>query len=504
MNNVDRTDKKSKWTIMKYVKNFGLLVKYASLIRRLNARVDEESIAEINTIMKDLHVYQPRFGKPSLDTTNFKICQIVYSMFAYRNDTSENREIVFSPLGNLLLDNLDKSGWVAKIYATMLYGLPFSHPYNKMNPSFDLFPVRLLFRLLSDERLDCTLFEDEVFYHVFWTKQTDNGSYERLVKALLRFRALSDKKKLAMCTLRRSEEDALANALHETKYLFGQLQSAGIAVVRKGRQIGTLRQGGFGRRDIPDFLSPEESAAVKPTGHRKYAMNEIRLAPAVKPLVSALLSEYPFTERPHDLLNTLGRQDYVLHLYNFYPPELLADLGISKSRVQTMLHISKDIDQYSRNREAGDCYRFEEVLADAFNEFDDVTAKTIGGAGNTDIECLYLTIDEKFAVEAKSTRGKLTGINAGRLQLHRNKIKAKYTIVVAPYYMPSVEADIAGTDNVMVTASSLSNFLYQSAVHRPGGFSYAPLYDIVRNNMGRNITTYVNDYVAGTFGIGRG
>ena len=503
MNKTDRADKKSKWTVMKYVNDFSLIVKYASLVRRLNAKVDEKSIVQINEIMKTLKIYQPREGKPSVDTTDFKIRQIVYFMFAYRNDESKSKEIVFSPLGNLLLDNLDKTDWVAKIFATMLYGLPFSHPYNKMNPSFDLYPMRLLFKLLSDERLGYKLYEDEVFYHVFWTKQIDNRSYERLVNTLLKFRTLPDKKKWEMCTHRLSEEDALANALHETTYLFGQLQSAGIVTINKGRKIGSLRQGGFGRHDIPDFLSPEELAQHKPTGIRMYAMNEIQLTPTVKPLITVLLSKYPFTEKPHDLLGTLGKQDYVLHLYNFYPLELLTDLGISKNRLQMMLQISKDINRFSRNSEEGDCYKFEDVLADAFNEFDDVSAKTIGGAGNTDIECLYLTIDEKFAIEAKSTRNKLSGINAGRLQLHRSKIKAKYTIVVAPYYKPSVETDIAGTDNVMITASSLSNFLYQSAVHSPDGISYDSLYGIVRKNMGKNITTHVNDYVAKAFGIGK-
>ena len=76
--------------------------------------------------------------------------------------------------------------------------------------------------------------------------------------------------------------------------------------------------------------------------------------------------------------------------------------------------------------------------------------------------------------------------------------------MVAPYYKPSVETDIAETENVMITASSLSNFLYQSAVHDAENLSYAPLYRIVRNNMGTNITSSVNEYVARTFGIGRG
>ena len=501
MDAVDRRNKKAKWTVMKYVNSFELIVKYAKLIRELNAKVDEQTVREINVIMKDLDIYQPKYGKPSVDTTNFKICQIVYFMFAYRNEKSE--EIVFSPLGNLLLDNLDKKDWVAKIFAAMLYGMPFNHPFNKMNPSFNLYPFRIIFKLLSDSRLDYKLYQDEVFYHVFWLKGIDEESYERLVTALLSFRRMSPEAKYQLFTEKLSVQDALANALHETTYLFGQLESAGIVSKSGGDCVGTLRQGGFGRQEIPDFITPEELAKHKPTGVRAYKTEWISLNGGVRSLVNALLSAYPYSEKPHDLLDTLGRQDYILHLYNFYPKELLADLGIRQDRIEAMLQLSRNINKYSRNQQGGDCYRFENVLADAFNEFCDVDAHTIGGSGNTDVECIYLAIDEKFAIEAKSTQTKLGGINAGRLQLHRDKINARYTIIVAPYYTPSVETDIADAPNVMVTASSLSNFLYQSAVHNPSGISYEPLYEIIKQSLGTNITSKVNDYVSRCYGIGK-
>lgn len=503
MNPIIRKDKKSKWTVMKYVRDIRLLVQYADLIRDLKAKVDEDTIIEINSTMEKLGVYQPKFGEPSVDTTNFKICQIVYSMFAYRNDDSDNKEIVFSPLGNLLLDNLDKRDWVAKIFATMLFGLPFNHPFNKMNPSFNIYPYRLLFKLLSDDRLNYTLYQDEVFYHVLWTKSIDECSYENLVKTILSYRELSCDVKFEMCKVMLSVEDALANALHETSYLFGQLQSAGIATIFGGEKIGILRQGGFGRKDVPDFPTAEELANYEPTGKRMYKKEGIRLNQNLISLINNLLTSYPYYEKPHDLLNTLGSQDYILHLYNFYPQELLIDLGIEQKKIETILQITKDINKYSRNQEDGDCYKFECTLCDAFNEFIDVEAKTIGGSGNTDVECIYLTINEKFAVEAKSTQTKVGGINAGRLKLHRNKINAKYTIIVAPYYKPSVEDDITGTDNVLITASSLSNFLYQSAIHSQDEMSYEPLYQIIEQSLGENITTKVNEYVARTFGIGK-
>lgn len=503
-NNIDRSNKKAKWTLMKYVKNFGLLVNYAQLLRDLKAKIDEESVIEINSIMEEMGVYQPRYGKPSVDTTNFKICQIVYSMFAYKNNESEAKEVVFSPLGNLLLDHVDDPDMVSKIFATMLYAMPFNHPFNKMSPSFNIYPFRLVFKLLTDKRIDNVLYEDELFYYVLWVKSIDENSYEELVESIKVFRSISPEEKLAIFTERLSVQDSLANALHETHYLFGQLESSGIVKVHKGKKIGTLHHGGFGRKDVPDYLTPSELSVVKFTGHRSYHNTFISLNPNVVALLEALLSNYPYDEKPHDLSDVLGTHEYILQVYNFYPKELLESLGMKQERIQNILRITEDIKRLSRNQEVGDCYRFQTVLADAFNEFDDVEAQEIGGAGNTDVECLYLTINEKFDVEAKSTQTKQGELNSGRLRLHRKKIGSKYTIVVAPYYKSSVESDIAETETVMITASSLANFLYQFSIHsKDGNMPYKPLYDIVQSALGTNITSRVNDYVYSHFGIGK-
>lgn len=503
MNNIDRSNKKGKWTVMKYVNDFDTIIEYANVIRDLKAKIDDNSIIEINSIMEDLKIYVPRFGRPSIDTTFFKICQLIYFMVAYRSE-STNKELVFSPLGNLLLDNLDNEEWKKKIFATMLYGMPFNHPYNKMTPDFNLYPYRLIFKLLMDDRLNKVLYIDDVFYYVLWTKEINQKSYDNLVNNILEFRKISPQDKYNIFTKKLSLEDALANALHETTYLFGQLASAGIVSTIEGEKVGTLCHGGFGREEVPDFLPPEKLATIVRTGKRSYTTGGIKLLPEMYSLLSNLLHTYSFDEKPHDLLDTLGRQDYILHLYNFYPHELLKELGIShQNRIQTMLQITKDIQKYSRNADFGDCYSFEDALENAFNEFVDVDAHKIGGAGNTDIECIYLTINEKFDIEAKSTQTKLGGINAGRLQLHRNKIASKYTIIVAPYYKPSVEMDIINTPNVMITASSLSNFLYQYTIHTKNDISYKPLYDIIKSSLGTNITSKVNDYVARNFGIGK-
>ena len=74
--------------------------------------------------------------------------------------------------------------------------------------------------------------------------------------------------------------------------------------------------------------------------------------------------------------------------------------------------------------------------------FINVEAQKKGGAGHTDIECLYYSKLKKFAVEAKSTANKLSGVNAGRLREHRNEIGGEYTIVITSRYVPAAKRDI--------------------------------------------------------------
>ena len=97
-----------------------------------------------------------------------------------------------------------------------------------------------------------------------------------------------------------------------------------------------------------------------------------------------------------------------------------------------LLELPRLIETYANNPENETAYLFEEVLDEGFSMFYNVETKRIGGAGHTDIECLYITKRKrkKFAVESKSTANKLSGINVGRLREHREEIGGEYTIVI--------------------------------------------------------------------------
>ena len=125
--------------------------------------------------------------------------------------------------------------------------------------------------------------------------------------------------------------------------------------------------------------------------------------------------------------------------------------------------------------------------------FYNIKAEKIGGAGNTDIECLYITKKKKFAVDAKSTKNKLSGINSGRLAGHRDKIAGEYTIVVTPRYVPAVLQDIYSSPIVIIRANTFSEFLYNCIDNDVRKIDYENFDNIIIANLGKDISKNISN-----------
>lgn len=421
--NYDRSSTKEKWTFMKYIKNFDQIVSYAMKIRGMKSQIDSASLDEIQKEFENIGFYNPRFGKRNRTTLECKIRHIVYFMFGYTKKIGEDLKFVFSPLGNLLLDHYDNKEEVAKIFTAMLFSIEFHHPFNHMSKDFNLHPFRIIFKLLKDKRLGGILYNDEVFYYLAFIKKIDFYIYEQLVQDILKFRNMSCIEKMMLF---KKDESVLADSLHLWKYTVGTLENAGVLInhATDGIKYGNLIQG----KDTK----------------RTYRLEYVSIHPQVDTLITKMLEKYPFNEKTIMSRTDLFRSDKVTELYNFYPEELIDELGIKddkQERLLSILSITKKIEETSTNQAAGDCYTFEDVLTLAFNYFADVRAEKIGGAGNTDIECLYYKNNKKFDIEAKSTKNKLSSLNSGRLRSHRKRIGSEYTIVITPEYMPAVKYD---------------------------------------------------------------
>lgn len=503
-NNINYRDKKSKWTIMKYVASYDLLITYAEIIKNLKFLVDDKTIDEINKEFVKTGVYKP-IKKPSNFTTSFKIIQLCHNMFAYRSESVDEHKkmLVFTPLCNLLLQNKDDETKRGKIASTMLINLPFDNPYNKMDGSFNIFPYRLIFKLLLEKRIDCKLYLDEVFYLVAWTKEINKSSYNQLIKKILELRNTKYEDKYNLFTSSLCIEDSLANMLHETDYMFSQLCGAGIVDIYKGVKVGTLNHGGFGRNPIPDRLPQTLRQTYKPTGRRAYRKTFITLRDYMPEYLSKLLELCPYDEKPHDILANYCQRDYILKLYNFYPDILLDEIGIETellNRIKSINELNGKIKKFARNQDRGDDHRFENILTDTFNEFVDVFATLIANSGTTDIDCIFTKTNEKFDIDAKSTKNKLSSVNARRLEAHRIKVSSNYTIVITPQYTHGVLTDIENSDNVVLTVPALCNFLYNTILNGRE-LSYEPIDNIILEEKGIDISNKLTEYVATTFGF---
>lgn len=488
-----RNTTKDKWTIMMYMRDFDLMATYAYALRASN-NLSTDNIDDILAKMEADGVYHPRNGGSTF-TGTFKSIQIAWYMFGHYNKArkkDEEKKLVFSPLGNLLLDNLKDKEKVSRIFLTMLYGNGFRQPFSQMDERFNIYGFRLIFKLLRDARLGGILYDDEVFYYVMFVKTITPTDYEQLVSDILAFRRKPSAEKYSIF---KQNERVIGLACHEWRYATGMLQSAGILKIHEGREVGDLTYGSVNKK------------TGRPNAVRKYNENHVVLRSELIPLVDSLLASYPYHDKPYpeDEVCQKFNSSIVVEMYSFYPPELLKELGMDTEddkAIAAMLQIASDVNYYSRE-ETSTGAKFEYALTDAFNMFIDVDAERIGGAGNADIECVYYLPAngrKKFDIEAKSTSRKLAQINSRRLKTHRVKIGSKYTMIVTPNYSIGVLKDIEGENSVIIKSATLANYFYQYVLKHGRNISYSMLDEIVESNIGGDITDSVNAYVYSNFG----
>lgn len=494
----DRSSSREKWTIMMYMRDFDLMVTYAYALRASN-RLSNDNIDDILLKMERDGIYRPRNGGSTF-TGQFKSIQVAWYLFGYYNKSrkrEEEKKMVFSPLGNLLLDNVKDREKVSKIFLAMLFGNGFHQPFSQMDAHFNIYAFRLIFKLLRDKRLEGRLYNDEVFYLAMFLKTIDKKQYERLVKDILEMRNMSSEEKYKEFL---KDERVVGLACHEWRYATGMLQSAGIVSVNNdydGRVVGVLTYGNVSK------------ATGRPNAVRSYTEDYIVLNPKLTTFVDVMLENYPYYAKPYpeEEMDHRFNSSFVVDMYSFYPQELLTEIGMTSKEdkaIAAMLNIASEINYYAKE-ETATGENFEYALEDAFNMFADVEAERIGGAGNADIECIYIISSsqrKKFDIEAKSTSRKLMQINSRRLKTHRMKIGSKYTMIIAPSFARGVISDIEGENSVVIRSATLANYLYQYILREGRNISYRDLDAIVEDNIGSDITNCVDAYVYDNFGHG--
>lgn len=465
---------RDKWILYRHTNNLDIISAVAANLKTFSScSISKEDKLNLLKRLKELHFYKERNPSLPLDAINHRINTLAYYMFGYKQRIDGKNSFLFSPLGNLFLKHLGDPNKTRLIFFTMLWAMQYNHPHGGSNEKFKLYPFRLIFKLLTDERLNQELFAPEIAYLVVFLEKANNKTYEELVKKILEMRKWSNEKiKEAF----KKEEHVYVNSLYEWDYYVSELlKSAGILEKEEGELIGELRHG---------------TSTI-----RRLRKTKVKLNPKLMGYCKEMLSLYPFDQSPIDL-NDESRltTDVIKEIYSFYPEILLRRLGESGEAFNMkLLELPRLIEEYSNNEEGREASLFEDILEESFNMFYNVRARKIAGAGNTDIECIYITLKKKFVVEAKSTKNKLSSINSGRLKMHREKVGGAYTIVITPRYVPAVKHDIASTPIVIITASTFSEFLYNHIVNNVRKIDYGEIDDIIRLNLGKDVSPLVSN-----------
>lgn len=454
-----------------------------------NNDISDEEKHRMQDRLSLIGMYKTRNPKEKpLDAINHRINTLQYWMFGYKHKVGGESKFIFSPLGNLFLKHIEDEEKLKKIFIAMLFAMQFPHPGSGTPHKFKLFLFRLIFKLLLDSRLNGKLYNQEYECILAFLETINTQDYEKLVQDILDMR---NKSKEDLIRILKEKEHTYVNNVHEwetfTQTLFEQ-----IGLIEK-------HEGDF----LCKLYHPSNiGSKSKPTA-RNATRGYITLNSDLIRFVSLLLNKYCYDEIPLSLHDEERLEiDVIKEIYSFYPKELLEEIGEFNPIIVELLKLPKLIDKYAVNEEHGDCYKFEKTLTDGFNMFYNIDARWRGGAGNTDIECLYEHISrkKKFAVDGKSTANKLSSLNAGRLRGHREKIGGKYTIVITPKYVPAVKQDIYNEPIVIITSSTFSEYLYNCISHNVRDIDYTDFDEIIMNNLGTDVSKKISDLTLEKFG----
>ena len=473
---------REKWILYKHTCNYDLVKAVALDVKNSCASdISDTERHRMQDRLAALNLYRTRNPKSKpLDSINHRINTLEFYMFGYE----DNRRFIFSPIGNLFLSHINDEEKLKKIFAAMLFGIQFQHPANGTPSSFQLYPFRLLLQLMSDERLDKKLYSTEYAYIVAFINRVTPQSYTQLVDRILQFRALTDDEKVELL---KKDEHTYVNCIYEWQYYTQSLLSSiGILSINEGDPLVKL------------YHPTKPTSHSAPTG-RTVRSGFARIAPSMEQFIAKMLSKHPIYDVPLKLDDEERMQlDIIKEIYSFYPQTLLEEIGEDTDELR-LLELPRLIETYASNPDNETAYLFEDVLEEGFNMFYNVEAKKVGGAGHTDIECLYLTRKKKFAVEAKSTANKLSGINAGRLREHRQQIGGEYTIVITPRYVPAAKRDIRGNPIVIILASTFSEYLYNHLHHDIREIDFDDFDRIIVDNLGTDISRLISDMTMNKF-----
>jgi hypothetical protein len=487
------------WIINKHSSSFELLLIHLKLLKD-QKEISNEILIDYLEELKAEGIYNPRYGKLNTNTFKNKINELAFYMFGYKHRDN----FFLSPLAYLLLKNINNELNVKYIFLSMLWGFQFSHPENRTEVDFKIFPFRLFYNLLFEKKLNYYLETIEVLYFLYFIKQIQESDFDELVDSILEFRHLGNLEKiekLSICKVGRqnivNQEDSWianeifwANKIHEWDYYCSKfLSESGVLKIIEGPLIKKFRH----------FTSSAQTET-----YRNLKSNKYQIPSELVEFTMELQSSYPYYSVPlvSDILSEI---EFKTIVYSFLPNILLSKINEEGFEYSLFQKISEDetinIDFEDLVNSSIDSERFndfEDYLKHSFNIFSDVKASKISGPGKTDIECLYIPLNEKFNVEAKTRKNQLDSIHVQRLRKHRVLNGSIYTLILTSKYSIGALRDIENTDNILLQSQIFANYMF-NVMNNGDNCSFYNLRDIILNNKGKSASSDLANFTFNKF-----
>ena len=489
---------KKYWTLPRHTSDWSNIDEIVSLVKsRMYHPLNPENKRKMWMHLHSQNKASVRNKKFKADSINHRFESLEFFMLGYPKIINNNKSFLFSPLGELFFKYANDDQKRAKIFLTCLWNIQLKHPKHilkETNEGFTIYPFRLFFKLLNEEKLNFKLFLPEYCYIISKLNKINSELYDQLIVDILMFRDSPDENKYSLI---KNDEYNVVDSLYSFGYYYAKmLKTIKVLDVEEGGELGRLSH-------MP------KKKSTKPT-QRLLRNNMYTIPSFLKSFIEKLEKNYSYSDEVYNFnLEEELSSDIQLKLYNFLPKILIDELPDEEniySRINYLLDLPKMLKKYSLNPDLSGSLGWEEFeikLAEAFNSFSDISAIWVGGAGNTDIECLYEKIPEKFNVDAKATRSKLQSVNSKRLERHRKKTSANYTILITPNYAPGALKDITNESVVILKIDPFSQYLFKhyNNLQNLDEMSFDEIRNIVTKNLGNDISQHVTDLTFKKFGL---
>ena len=342
------------WTIPKHCKDIKQYKKTLDLFKaKKGEEIDELGREEIMKGLEEWGVFKPRKENTyNKATYGHKILDPHFYGMLYRGKC--NGKVHISANGDLLSKYWDDFEKRRKIFLSMIMNIQFPNPAKPKVPAdVRIYPYRLIFELITEEKLDNYLTTDEIANILYRVKKVETEEEkEEVIQSVILYRA---KNRLDKNIELQKEADSYVRAEKSLDYTLSVLESIGLTERVKTEDVFEIK-----RKE--NVKQKEEKIKSK----KVIMKNEI--VEFYKKLQSKRKATDPIVEKTM-------YSEWVRQLYNNIADELIEELGSENLNISLMQLPQKLI---SASKESDNWQKFEDVLVDAYNVFDDLRSKKIG------------------------------------------------------------------------------------------------------------------------------